>query len=100
VDWLIDAGIPITRVDDHAEWVARFEGALRALPEQQRQRSALALLDAYRQPEQPLLGALAPTAVFREAVRAAKIGPAQDIPHITVELIHKYLTDLRKLGVI
>ncbi len=100
VDWLIDAGVPITRVDDHAEWISRFEGALRALPEQQRQRSALALLDAYRQPEQPLLGAVAPTAVFRAAVRSAKIGAAQDIPHITVGLIRKYLTDLRRLGVI
>jgi hypothetical protein len=37
---------------------------------------------------------------FRAAVRATKIGPAQDIPHITVELLHKYLTDLRKLGVL
>jgi fatty acid CoA ligase FadD9 len=100
VDWLIDAGVSITRVDDHTEWVHRFEGALRSLPEQQRQRSVLALLDAYRHPERPLRGAVAPTAVFREAVRSAKIGPAQDIPHITEDLIRKYLTDLARLGVL
>ncbi|WP_184445688.1 carboxylic acid reductase [Mycobacterium sp. AZCC_0083] len=97
VDWLIDEGAAITRVDDHAEWIARFEGALRALPEQQRQRSALLLLDAYRVPEQPLRGALAPTAVFREAVQAAKVGPTHDIPHISVDLIRKYLADLKEL---
>ncbi|CDO06209.1 oxidoreductase [Mycolicibacterium cosmeticum] len=100
VDWLIGAGVAITRVDDHSEWVRRFEGALRALPEQQRQRSALALLDAYRQPERPLRGAVAPTAVFHEAVRAAKIGPSHDIPHITEDLIRKYLTDLTRLDVL
>jgi fatty acid CoA ligase FadD9 len=37
--------------------------------------------------------------VFREAVHAAKIGPTHDIPHITEELIRKYLTDLRYLGI-
>jgi fatty acid CoA ligase FadD9 len=100
VDWLIDDGAPISRIDDHAEWFARFEGALRGLPEQQRQRSALALLDFYREPEQPLLGAVAPTAVFREAVRTARIGAAEDIPHIEVGLIRKYVADLTELGLV
>jgi fatty acid CoA ligase FadD9 len=100
VDWLIDDGAPITRIDDHAEWFARFEGALRGLPEEQRQRSALALLDFYRVPEQPLLGAVAPTAMFRTAVQSAKIGSAQNIPHIDVGLIRKYIFDLKELGLI
>ncbi len=100
VDWLIDEGASITRIDDHAEWIARFEAALRSLPEPQRQRTALALLDAYRVPEQPLRGAVAPTEVFREAVRTAKLGSAHDIPHISIELIRKYLTDLRILALL
>ena len=100
VDWLIDEGASIIRIDDHAEWIARFEAALRSLPEPQRQRTALALLDAYRVPEQPLRGAVAPTEVFREAVRAAKVGPAHDIPHISIELIRKYLTDLKILALL
>ena len=69
-------------------------------PKPQRQRTALALLDAYRVPEQPLRGAVAPTEVFREAVRAAKVGPAHDIPHISIELIRKYLTDLKILALL
>jgi fatty acid CoA ligase FadD9 len=68
------------------------------LPEKQRQESVLPLLDAYRKPERPLLGAPAPTDVFRAAVRAAEIGGDNDIPHISAALIDKYVTDLRHLG--
>jgi fatty acid CoA ligase FadD9 len=100
VDWLIDEGAVITRVDDHAEWVARFEGALRGLPEQRRQRTALALLDAYRVPERPLRGAVAPTDVFRAAVKTHRLGLTHDIPQIDVALIRKYLVDLNQLGLI
>src|SRR6202011_2109248 len=100
VDWLIDAGHHIQRIDDYAEWLARFETALRALPEKQRQYSVLPLLGAYRKPEQPLLGAPAPTEVFRDAVRAAKIGADEDIPHLSASLIEKYVNDLEHLGLL
>ncbi len=100
VDWIIESGNDIQRLDDYAEWLARFETALRALPEKQRQRSVLPLLDAYRKPEQPLRGAPAPTDVFREAVQAAKIGADEDIPHISATLIEKYIADLEHLGLL
>jgi fatty acid CoA ligase FadD9 len=100
VDWLIDAGHEIQRIDDHADWLTRFETALKALPEKQRQQSVLALLSAYREPEQPLRGAPAPTEVFHSAVRTAKIGADKDIPHITRPLIEKYVTDLHHLGLL
>ncbi|OBA59641.1 oxidoreductase [Mycobacterium sp. 1100029.7] len=100
VDWLIAAGNDIRRIDDHDEWFARFETALRALPDKQRQHSVLPLLDAYRKPEAPLRGAPAPTDVFRGAVQAAKIGADKDIPHLTAALIDKYVADLRLLGLI
>lgn len=98
VDWLIDEGADITRIPSHGEWISRFEGALRSLPEHRRQRSALALLDAYRVPEPPLLGAVAPTDAFRQAVRHHEIGATHDIPHIDATLIRKYLSDLQMLG--
>jgi fatty acid CoA ligase FadD9 len=100
VDWLIDAGYHIQRIDDYAEWLARFETALRGLPEKQRQHSVLPLLDAYRQPAEPLLGAPAPTEVFRGAVRTAKIGADEDIPHLSAPLINKYAADLELLGLL
>ena len=37
VDWLIEAGYPIQRIGDFGEWLQRFETALRALPDRQRQ---------------------------------------------------------------
>jgi fatty acid CoA ligase FadD9 len=100
VDWLIASGRDIRRIDDHDEWLGRFETALRALPDKQRQHSLLPLPDAYRKPEQPLRGAPAPTDVFRGAVRAAEIGADKDIPHLSAALIDKYVSDLQLLGLV
>jgi fatty acid CoA ligase FadD9 len=100
VDWLIAAGHDIRRIDDHDEWFARFETALKSLPEKQRQHSVLPLLDVYRKPEAPLRGAPAPTEVFRGAVQAAGVGADKDIPHLSATLIDKYVLDLRLLGLV
>jgi fatty acid CoA ligase FadD9 len=100
VDWLIDAGHQIHRIDDYYDWLTRFETALKALPEKERQQSVLPLLDAYRQPQRPLRGAPAPTEVFHTAVQAAKIGADKDIPHLSTALIDKYITDLHHLGLL
>jgi fatty acid CoA ligase FadD9 len=100
VDWLVAAGHDIRRIDDHDEWLGRFETALRGLSDKQRQYSVLPLLDAYRKPEHPLRGAPAPTEVFRAAVQEAKIGADKDIPHLSVPLIDKYVSDLQLLGLL
>ena len=100
VDWLIDAGHRIQRIDDYKDWLARFETALRSLPDKQRGQSVLPLLHAYQQPEKPLRGAPAPTDVFHAAVRTAKIGVDKDIPHLSAPLIDKYVTDLQHLGLL
>jgi len=97
VDWLVDAGHDIARIDGYDDWLARFETALKALPEKHRQQSVLPLLGFYRDPQRPLPGAPAPTEVFRAAVRGAGLGADGDIPHISAELIDKYATDLRHL---
>jgi fatty acid CoA ligase FadD9 len=100
VDWLIEAGQDIQRIDDYDGWLGRFETTLRALPQEQRQRSVLPLLDSYRELEKPLCGAPAPTEVFRDAVQAAKIGADEDIPHLSASLINKYIADLLHLGLL
>jgi fatty acid CoA ligase FadD9 len=100
VDWLASAGHRITRIDNYDEWFSRFETALTGLPEQQRRNSVLPLLDAYRKPERPVRGAIAPTEVFHGAVRTAKVGAEGDIPHITQPLIDKYVSDLQRLGLV
>ncbi|MCV7090580.1 carboxylic acid reductase [Mycobacterium interjectum] len=100
VDWLIDAGYPLHRVADYGDWLRRFEGSMRALPERQRQYSLLPLLHNYEKPEKPLRGSLAPTERFRAAVQEAKIGPDKDIPHVSAPIIVKYITDLQLLGLL
>ena len=100
VDWLISAGYPIQRVGDYPAWLHRFETAIRALPERQRQASLLPLLHNYQRPEHPIRGSIAPTDRFRAAVRSARVGRDKDIPHVTPEIIVKYATDLELLGLL
>jgi fatty acid CoA ligase FadD9 len=100
VDWLIAAGYPIQRVGEYPEWLRRFETAIRALPERQRQASLLPLLHNYQRPEQPIRGSIAPTDRFRASVRSARVGRDKDIPHVTPEIIVKYATDLTLLGLL
>jgi fatty acid CoA ligase FadD9 len=100
VDWLIEAGYQIERIADYGQWLQRFESTLRALPDKQRQASLLPLLHNYQKPERPMLGALAPTDRFREAVQEAKIGPDKDIPHVSAPVIVQYITNLKQLGLL
>jgi fatty acid CoA ligase FadD9 len=100
VDWLSEAGYPITRIDDHAEWFARFQTAVRSLPEREKRQSLLPLLPAHAQPTDPALGAGIPAEHFRDAVRRTAVGTGGDIPHITAALIRKYATDLEHLGLV
>ncbi len=103
VDWLIEAGYPITRIADYGDWLQRFETTLRALPERQRQASLLPLLHNYQKPQMPICGSIAPTDGFRAAVQSAGIGPDRahpDIPHVTPAVVVKYITDLELLGLL
>ncbi|WP_301148211.1 carboxylic acid reductase [Mycobacterium simiae] len=101
VDWLVEvAGCAIQRVDNYADWLQRFETSLRGLPEKQRNASLLPLLHNYQKPEHPVRGSIAPTDRFRAAVQEAKVGPDKDIPHITPQIIAKYISDLKLLGLL
>jgi thioester reductase-like protein len=109
VDWLIDAGYPVKRIDDFGEWLQRFEIALRALPDRQRRHSVLDVMQfllhtaKQLQPPEPTRRPFGPTDRFRAAVRQAKIGrdpDNPDIPRITAPVIVKYVTDLQLLGLL
>lgn len=100
VDWLIEAGHPIVRIDDYAQWLGRFETALKTLPEQQRQQSVLPLLKMYASPQHAIDGSALPTAEFSAAVRTSKVGDNGEIPHVSKELIVKYADDIKLLGMI
>ena len=106
VDWLIEAGYPIKRIGDFGKWLQRFETGLRALPDRQRQHSVLQMLlvllhdSKDLQPPEPTLESFAPADRFRAAVQEAKIGPDNDIPHVTAPIIIKYVTELQLLGLL
>ncbi|MGS2586690.1 carboxylic acid reductase [Streptomyces hebeiensis] len=100
VDWLVDAGHPVRRIDDYDEWLARFGTAMRALPQEQRQHSLLPLLHAFAEPAEPVAGSAVPADAFRAAVLEAGVGPDADIPHLSASLIGKYAADLRALKLI
>jgi fatty acid CoA ligase FadD9 len=100
VDWLIQAGNNIRRINDYDEWLSRFQTALTGLPEPQRQHSVLPLLHAFCKPDKPIRGAAAPTDGFHAEVLAVRAGPDKDIPHISAELIAKYASDLRQLDLL
>jgi fatty acid CoA ligase FadD9 len=96
VDWLIDAGCGIERIDRYDEWLARFDTALRALPEKMRQESVLTLLEPYRQPQRAVAKPMLPAERFRTAAEAAGFA----IPPLSAAVINKYVADLRHLGML
>jgi fatty acid CoA ligase FadD9 len=96
VDWMIDAGCKIDCIDRYDEWLARFETAMHTLPDEQRQESMLAILGPYRRPQAAGTGSSLPAARFRAATAEAGF----DIPHLSADLIVKYVTDLRHLGLL
>jgi len=55
---------------------------------------------SHLQPAEPIRGSLAPTDRFRAAVQEAKIGPDNDIPHVSAPIIIKYVSDLQLLGLL
>lgn len=96
VDWIIAAGYPVERIDDYPGWLARFETAMGALPERQRAQSVLTVLDVYREPMLAIAGSPVPGAQFQSAVEQS----GRAIPHVSQQLIEKYLADLERVGVL
>ena len=100
VDWLIDAGYPIERVADYDDWLQRFETAMRALPERQRQAlaaAAAARLPTTRQADPRIHRAGRPVP-RRGAGRENR--PGQRHPACLGAIIVKYITNLQLLGLL
>ncbi|MCA2320269.1 amino acid adenylation domain-containing protein [Mycobacterium intracellulare] len=107
VDWLIEAGHPIERIDDFGDWLRRFEAGLRALPDRVREHSILAVLMSTNalqlQPADPAWNSAVSTDRFRAAVQDAKVGADKnnpDIPHVTPGVIIQYVVGLQLCGLL
>lgn len=96
-DWMIGAGLEITRIDDYAEWYRRFEEKLRNLPDRQRQASCLSIVGRFTAPGHIDTKGL-PHADFTAVVERLPIGP--DIPHLTEDYIRKCVEDIVRLGLV
>ena len=91
VDWLVETGCRIERIDSYDQWLSRFETAMQALPEAKRQESMLAILGPYRRPQAAATKSVLPAEQFRQAAAAAGFV----IPSLSSTLINKYVADLR-----
>jgi fatty acid CoA ligase FadD9 len=92
IDWIESAGYPVTRIESYNEWLTRLEAKLKALPEEQRQHSALDILGAYASPVARTPALVPDTENFRELVAASALGA--ELPHLDEAYIHKCLEDI------
>ncbi len=91
VDWIEAEGYPMSRIDDHQEWVERFEQKLKALPDERKQHSVLALMSAFSSPY--------PASHFgSECDNFQSLMP--DIPHLDQTFIKKCIHDMKQKGLI
>lgn len=97
IDWVASAGYPVRRIAEYSDWLVEFEDRLRALPENQRQLSSLAITGGFSEPADRIPSHPS-SRRFVEAVRRLRAGPL--VPQIDEAFIHKYLADMRSLNLI
>lgn len=97
VDWIASKGYPVARVDDHDDWMQRFESKLRNLPEAERQISSMNILEHFAHPHSAGATPLK-SGDFVAAIDS--LSPARTIPHLTEAYIHKYLDDMEARGLL
>jgi fatty acid CoA ligase FadD9 len=96
VDWMIEAGCQIERIADYDDWFRRFETALHLLPEDQRAHSLLQIVEPYRRPQHPGMGAGVSCERFSRGAEDAGF----PVPRLGAPLIHKYVADLKHIGLL
>jgi len=99
VDWMIEAGLPITRIPDYQDWLVRFTAVLKTLPEQKRQQTSLPLMHQLQKPAPGEPGGMLSADRFSVAVRDKGVDEG-GIPHLDAALIKKYVDDLRATGLL
>ena len=97
VDWIQSAGYTLHRESDHAAWYNQMVERLNALTEAQRKHSSVDIFHMFAQPYPARVPAHG-NEQFQCAVGGLPIG--SEFQHITEEFIHKYLNDMRVIGLI
>lgn len=97
VEWISAVGYDVRRVADYNDWFERFETALRALPEEQRNHSSLPLIHQLRTPMPASFGTAVPAGRFEAAVaRHAGV----NVPNLDIGYIAKCLRDVKSAGLL
>ena len=98
VRWIESAGYAIDYIADYDLWLERFREKLKALPETQRQRSALEILAAYAKPQNATEGLSVDNDNFKSLVASIlnENQTSQDggIPHLNEDYLHKCVRDI------
>jgi len=97
VDWIIDAGYEVKRLDAHEDWLSRFKRRLTALPALEKKQSALAVLKAYEEPHSFVPFRIESTN-FQSVVD--KLGIAPKAMQLNADFIYKCLNDIASHGLI
>ncbi len=94
VDYISEAGYPIEKITDYQDWYRRFSERLHTLPENDKQKSALDLLAAFKHPQLEH-----PNRTFNNfSVLINKI--EGEIPHLERSYISKILEDMALIGLL
>jgi fatty acid CoA ligase FadD9 len=99
VDWVASAGYPVTRVPDHAAWLAEFRARLTALPPALQQRSVLPILHQWARPIPVESQDRFDARRLRGRLDELE-GEPVEIPRLDETSLHAYLRDLVVLGLI
>lgn len=95
VDWMVGSGYEVERIESHAEWYRRFEQKLKALPAEDKKRSSLAILPAFKTP-------FSFVAFHGESTNfltlLSRLGIGREVMQLDQDYIHKCLVDLAELG--
>ncbi|MDB5701831.1 MAG: thioester reductase protein [Sphingomonadales bacterium] len=97
MDWVESGGYRVRRVADYRSWLVEFEDRLRALPERQRQLSSLAITGGFAEPADPEPHSISSRNLLEQI---ATLPAGLSVPGIDAPFIHKYLSDMRSLGLV
>ena len=97
VDWIEEAGHPVSRITDYQEWFKSFKQAHGQLLEDQQKHSALEIIDAFAIPQFADAGAMG-CDNFQHLVDG--LLSSSELPHLTQNYIEKCLKDMSLLSLI
>jgi fatty acid CoA ligase FadD9 len=97
VDWIEEAGHPVSRITDYQEWFKAFKQAHGQLLEDQQKHSVLEIIDAFAIPQFTDAGAMG-CDHFQHLVDG--LLSASELPHLTQNYIEKCLQDMSLLSLI